>query len=150
MAPCSGVPPAKGRSSRLNVSSRSEAIITGPRPHRVVSVPASAAPRRLSGPITASEMPSSAGESPSSRVAYTTRTPCTANHSMLASAIAVMQRRTIGCCRTQRSPSVISRQTPPSVSRERGASGARMAAMKTADTRKPTASQNIAIGAVSV
>src|SRR5437867_9355728 len=27
MAPCSGVPPAKGRSSRLNVSSRSEAII---------------------------------------------------------------------------------------------------------------------------
>src|SRR5437870_848539 len=80
------------------------------------------------------------GERPSSRVAYTTRTPCTANHSMFASAIAVMERRTIGCSRTQRRPSVTSCHTLLMDSRGRGVSAERMAAMKTADTRKPTAS----------
>ena len=148
VAACTGVPPANGSRRRLSVSRNSAAIIIGPRPHRAVSGPASAAPRRLSGPIMASEMPSNAGERPSSRVAYTTRTPCTANHSMFASAIAVMERRTIGCSRTQRRPSVTSCHTLLMDSRGRGVSAERMAAMKTADTRKPTASQSIAIGAV--
>jgi len=69
---------------------------------------------------------------------------------MFASAIAVMQRKTIGCWRTQRRPSVTSCQTLRSVSRERGASAERIAAMKIAETMKPTASHSIAIGAVSV
>ena len=65
----SGGPAAKGSRSRLSVSRNSAAIITGPRPQRRVSGPASIAPMKLSGPIAASDTPSRAGGSASSRVA---------------------------------------------------------------------------------